>query len=68
MWLWPRVENPPLFVLSKLRRFLFVRQNRVEMYFWKQKIAAGDKTKRLKKGAENLPSLSSDCGPETVQF
>jgi hypothetical protein len=28
--LWPRVENGRSFVLSKLRRFLLVEQNRVE--------------------------------------
>jgi len=68
MWLWPRVEIHLSFVFWKLRRILYFVQNRVEMHFWGQKIAAGDKTKRMKKGAENFPLLSSDCGPEIVQF
>ena len=33
VWLWPRVENLPSFVLWKLRRFLYFVQNRVEMRF-----------------------------------
>jgi hypothetical protein len=33
MWLWPREENCPCFVLSELPLFLLVRQNRVGMYF-----------------------------------
>jgi hypothetical protein len=68
MWLGPRVENRLPFVFLKLRRILLFWQNRVEMHFWGQKIAAGDEAKRLKKGVENFPVLRSDCEPETVQF
>jgi hypothetical protein len=68
MWLWPRVEIRLSFVFWKLRRFLYFVQNRVEMYFSGQKIAAGDNTKRLRKGAENFPVLSSDYRPDAVQF
>ena len=33
VWLWPRVENLPSFVLWKLGRFLYFVQNRVETQF-----------------------------------
>jgi hypothetical protein len=38
------------------------------MHFRGQKIAAGDKAKRLKKGVEYFRVLRSDCELETVQF